>query len=305
MFIALALALLVEQWWPLRAGNPLHAGYLGFTDYIARTFAEGNEHASPVAWALAVLPAGIAAALVYTLLKHTGALFGLLWSAAVLYVTIGFRQFSHHFSEIAKAINLQDIATARDVLARWRGAPSDELSSAEVARLSIELGLLQAHRHVLGPVFWFVLLGPFGAVVYRATDMVAVHWHRNTNPGLRALAQWADRALHVIDWLPARATAAAFAIAGNFEDAAFCWRTQATVWSKGNDGVVLAAGAGALGVRLGGAVREDGMIHERPDIGTGEAAGVDDLRAAVGLIWRALALWLVLLLVVGLSRAVG
>jgi adenosylcobinamide-phosphate synthase len=158
---------------------------------------------------------------------------------------------------------------------------------------------------VLGPIFWFVMLGPVGPVVYRAADLLVERWGRQVDPEKRAFAFFAERAFFWIDWLPARITAGSFAIAGNFEDAAYCWRTQAGSWGRNAEGVVLASGAGALGIRLGGTLREEGMLNQRPELGIGEEVVVEDLRGAVGLIWRALVIWLFLLLIVSLARAFG
>lgn len=304
-FLALALALLLEQAWPLRQGNPVYAGYAQFAAWLERQFNGLQANHGAVAWVVAVVVPALGVVLATLLLRGAGVVFALAWTVAVLYVALGFRRFSHRFTEIAQALREQDIATARDVLGRWRGAPADELNAAEVARVTIELGLVQAHRYVLGPVFWFVITGPVGPFVYRAADLVAEHWGRSTEPGAQVFAQFAQRAFYWIDWLPARVTAAAFAVAGNFEDAAYCWRTQALVWGRDAEGVVLASGAGALGVRLGGALREDGMLHQRPELGLGADVEVEDLRGAVGLIWRALVLWLVLLLIVSLAGVLG
>jgi cobalamin biosynthesis protein CobD/CbiB len=102
-----------------------------------------------------------------------------------------------------------------------------------------------------------------------------------------------------------RLTAAAFAIVGDFEDAVYCWRTQADQWPGDGLAIVLASGAGALGVRLGMPVLDAGEITERAEIGTGEEADVDFMESAVGLVWRALVLWLLLLLLLGLASLVG
>ncbi len=304
-FFALICALLLEQAWPLRRGNPLYAAFERYADYLERQFNGLQAGHGVIAWLVAVLPLALLTTAVYALLREASVLLALAWSVAVLYVAMGFRRFSHCFTEIAQALREQNINTARDVLGRWRGVPADELHAAEISRVAIELGLLQAHRYVLGPIFWFVVFGPVGPVVYRMADLLAARWGKLIDPERRAFAIFAERAFFWIDWLPARITAASFAIAGNFEDAAYCWRTQAAGWGRGAEGVVLASGAGALGVKLGGALREEGMLNQRPDLGIGDAVEVEDLRGAVGLIWRALVLWLFLLLIVSLARALG
>jgi adenosylcobinamide-phosphate synthase len=302
-FLALVLALLLEQAWPLRRGNRLYAAFEHYADYLERQFNGLQASHGAIAWCVAVLPLAVATIVVYALLRDASVLLAMVWSVTVLYVTMGFRRFSHCFTEITQALREQSITTARDVLGRWRGVPADELNAADIARVSIELGLMQAHRYVLGPIFWFVILGPVGPVVYRAADLLVERWGRQIAPEKRAFALFAELVFFWIDWLPARATAATFSIAGNFEDAAYCWRTQAVGWGRGAEGVVLASGAGALGVKLGGALREEGMLNQRPELGIGEVVEVEDLRSTVGLIWRALVLWLCLLFIVSLARA--
>jgi adenosylcobinamide-phosphate synthase len=304
-FLALACALLLEQAWPLRRGNPLYAAFERYADYLERQFNGLQTTHGMIAWFVAVLPLALLTLGTYVLLCEANALLAMAWSVAVLYVAMGFRRFSHCFTEIAQALREQNINTARDVLGRWRGVPADELHAAEISRVAIELGLLQAHRYVLGPIFWFVVLGPVGPVVYRMADLLAARWGQLMEPEKRAFAFFAERAFFWIDWLPARITAASFAIAGNFEDAIYCWRTQAAGWGRGAEGVVLTSGAGALGVKLGGVLREEGMLNQRPDLGIGDEVDVEDLRSVVGLIWRALVLWLFLLLLISLARALG
>jgi len=304
-FLALICALLLEQAWPLRRGNPLYAAFERYADYLERQFNGLQASHGAIAWLVAVLPLALLTIAVYALLREASVLLAMAWSVAVLYVAMGFRRFSHCFTEIAQALREQNVNLARDVLGRWRGVPADERNAAEISRVAIERGLLQAHRYVLGPIFWFVVLGPVGALVYRAADLLADRWGEQLQPEQRAFAQFAERAFFWIDWLPARITAASFSIAGNFEDAAYCWRTQAAGWGRGAEGVVLASGAGALGVKLGGALREEGMLNQRPELGIGDEVNVEDLRGVVGLIWRALVLWLVLLLIVAMARVLS
>ena len=167
-----------------------------------------------------------------------------------------------------------------------------------------------------------MLLGPAGAVCYRLAALVQEQWL--AHPALEAdpagvinagvantvtmtneFTRFAARAFEVIDWLPARITAASFAVVGNFQDAVDCWRTQASAWSGRAQGIILASGAGALGVKLGGALNEYGRVHYRPELGTGDEADGDYLSSAVGLIWRALVMWMLLVAVVTISHSLG
>jgi cobalamin biosynthesis protein CobD/CbiB len=116
----------------------------------------------------------------------------------------------------------------------------------------------------------------------------------------RDFGWFAARAFFVIDWIPQRLTASTFALVGDFEDALYCWRTQASQWMRPEEGIVLASGAGALSVRLGEPIPAGAGFISRPGLGVGELAGEDALVSLEGLLWRALILWMI---VYGLAAA--
>ena len=89
---------------------------------------------------------------------------------------------------------------------------------------------------------------------------------------------------------------------GNFEDALYAWRSQAAAWVRPEEGVVLASGAGALGVRLGEPIPVGASFAERPALGTGEPAREDALASLEGLLWRALVLWMIVYLLAAALR---
>ena len=109
----------------------------------------------------------------------------------------------------------------------------------------------------------------------------------------------------ILDWFPVRATAAAFAVVGDFEDAIYCWRTQASQWPDPEMGIVLASGAGALGVQLGMPVVDGTEVNERIELGIGQPADVDFMQSAIGLVWRTTVFWMLLLFLMGLSSLAG
>jgi len=301
--LALVAALLIEQWRPLANRGYLYSRAARYANFLERKLnAEEAEH-GVIAWLLAVLPAVVGAWLAYIVANRVSPAFGLLVNIAALYVTMGFRQRSHYFTEIHLALKDNDLARARRSLAAWRGASCDDLNREAIARLTIEEALVASHRYVFGVAFWFVLLpGPIGAVLYRSARFLAQRW---SSPELEPFGRFAGRAFMAIDWLPVRFTAAAFAVVGDFEDAVHCWRTQAGKWSDPLLGILLAAGAGAMGVRLGMPVSERGELVSRPELGLGDDADTAHLAGTVGLVWRALVMWLVLILALGIAAALS
>jgi cobalamin biosynthesis protein CobD/CbiB len=283
--------------------------YRWFTRYVnslGSHFNAGEQRQGVIAWCLAVLPWVIVCIAVYQLLCEIHVVFGWAWSVAVLYLTMGFRQFSHAFTEIVEALRVGDLDRARQFLSGWRGESATEYNGTEIAKVAIEEGLVGVHRHVFGVIFWFLILpGPSGAVLYRLAGLLEQKWGSRSEEDYGEFGQFARKVFYYIDWIPARLTAMGFAIAGDFEDAVHCWRTQATAWMHPELGVVLASGAGALGVRLGETLHHHGTVSFRPELGLGDEADMNTMTSAVGLIWRALVIWLIVIGLVTVARWVG
>jgi len=244
--------------------------------------------------------------LVHSLLDSASDVLTLAFNIAVLYFLIGFRQFASRFSAILEALRNEDTDAARQALAGWRNQSAEELENGEIAKLAIENGLIDVHRHIFGVMFWFVVLpGPTGAVLYFLAAMLVDGWGVRGGEDYIAFGGFARKAFEVLDWIPARLTAITFAIVGNFEDALYCWRTQSNAWGDAGQGAVLAAGAGALGVRLGDAIHQDGAVVFRPELGLGDEADVDHMAGAVNLAWRSVTIWLFLIALVTFASWIG
>lgn len=303
---SLIAVFLIEQLQPLSYRRVVVAPLSGWADFIESRCNAGEYRHGVIAWCLAVLlPVGLVAVL-YALLYSLNPLLAWAFNVVVLYLTMGFRQFSHHYTEIQLALRQEDLSRARALLAEWLGRSVSELGSEDIARLSIEQALLASHRHVFAVLLWFVLLpGPCGAVLYRMSAVIAERWHNRNVTEHNVFFTFSCQVFGIIDWLPLRATAAIFAIVGDFEDAVYCWRTQADQWPERDQGIVLASGAGALGVQLGMPVLDDGLVTDRAALGTGDPADVDFMQSAVGLVWRATVMWIVLLFLLGLASLAG
>src|SRR5688572_28544193 len=149
-----------------------------------------------------------------------------------------------------------------------------------------------------------LLPGPSGALLYWLALYLRQRWNPSTCAELTSFGHFPAQAFYVLDWLPVRLTAVTFAVVGDFEDAVYCWRTQATQWLDRNLGVVLAAGAGALGVRLGNPYMQNAVAVLRPELGVGDLADPAFLDSTVGLMWRAVVLWVAIVFLCGIARAV-
>lgn len=309
-FITFVAVLLIEQIRPLPYAWLVLQPLSRFADRLEVTFNAGEHRYGVLAWLAGVGGLTLLVALIYAALYGLSPVLGWLWTVFVLYLTLGFRRFSHYFSDIQFALRMDDLAHARALLTQWTGRPAAALSPAQIARLAIEEALGAAHHHVFGVLLCFVVLpGPCGAVLYRVAAFLAERWGGRGEVEGDAFGDFARRAFALIDWLPARLTAASFAVVGNFEDAVYGWRTQADRWPPGGlgggVGIVLASAAGALGVRLGDDSVPLDADEASDGVRNGSVADVDTMQSTVGLLWRALLLCLMLLLLVGLAGLVS
>ncbi|MES1982297.1 MAG: CobD/CbiB family protein [Pseudomonadota bacterium] len=308
--LSLIAALLLEQLHPLSSRKHLSAWLNGYVHFFQEHLNAGEHKHGQIAWLVAVLLPVLASVLVYWLLYRVHPIFAWIFCVAVLYLTLGFRQVSHYFTDIHEALRDDSLEKARGLLSTWRGIHNHELNAAEVARIAIEESLLASHRRIFGVMTFFVItmllgLGPSGAVLYRMALFLDTRWGQQDNSEFGAFGSFARKMRYWIDWLPVRLTAITFAIVGDFEDTVYCWRTQAKTWPDPEAGIVLASGAGALGVRLGLPIPQGGLPLDRPEMGIGEEADADFMQSTVGLVWRALIFWLVLLALLELATLVG
>jgi adenosylcobinamide-phosphate synthase len=327
-FFAVLFALLIEQVKPLPRSNWVFGELVAWMRWTGLNFNAGRENHAWVVWGVTVLLPATVAGGVYVVIAHYSLLLALAWNVVVLYLTLGFRQFSHYYTDIRDALDAGDEAMARQRLAEWRHLDASELPRTELLRHVIEHSLLAAHRYVFGVFFWFVLLsafglGPAGAVLYRMAEFASRYWAYKsrtvgvpTNERLMALSQ---RLFSLVDHVPARLTAFGFAVVGNFEEAVTCWRRDASLWKYPNEGIILAAAAGAVGVQLGGAAApgvtpdrsqtfDEGASHEAVEAHgstPGMPAQLGHLRSVVGLVWRSVVLWMLLLALLSLANLVG
>ena len=247
-----------------------------------------------LAWTLAVLPLTALAALLVRLLGANGAL-PWLAHAAMLYFCLGLRSLRDHNLPIADALARSDLPNARLLTARIVSRDTTSASEIELTKASAESLLENGNDAVFGTLFWFMVAGGPGAVLFRMANTLDAMWGYRT-ARLLQFGCSAARIDDALNYIPARLTAFSYVllapgIRGKLR-AWQCWRTQAPAWSSPNAGPVMASGAGALGVQLGGAAIYDGEIEQRPPLGSGLPATGADIGRAWRLVARTTALWL-------------
>lgn len=320
-FVALLLALILEQLRPSAWQTHARSALRRWLDLVMLKTDTAQESDARISWGITVLlPTALA------VLAHWACVYWLGWWAdlalqvLLLYTLIGFRQFSHNFSEIRQLLQTDELEQARLRLEQWSLEPCPERSRNGLYQSLVGTALVATHRHVYGVFFWFTLLsalgmGAAGAVFYRLALLRATHHltppapHSpgtalghpapTRTPSSPALVQLSGRAWQWLDHAPARLTALGFAVVGRFEDTIDAWRrlTQ-TSPDAPSDALIVAAASGALGLRL---TPQEAAPGEEP------WPTPDDkhLPQVIGLVWRMLLMYLFLLALLTLANLLG
>lgn len=277
-----------------RRWHPL-VGFGKLAGAIERTLNRGpsGRLSGVCAWALAVLP--------WTALAwwmRGPGLTGWLLDVFLLYFALGGRSLAEHAERVAADLAAGNLPAAREHVGWIVSRNTAELDESGVAKACVESALENGNDAVFGALFWFALAGGAGAVLFRLSNTLDAMWGYKTGRFLRF--GWAaariDDALNLV---PARLTALSYALLGETRKALACWRRQAPVWESPNAGPVMSAGAGSLGLALGGPAIYHGRVEERPLLGEGRPARGADIPRALALVRRSLALWLAVFMAIG------
>lgn len=296
--LAVASVLLDLLLGEMRRWHPL-AGFGRLANALERAFNRGRYLYGALAWMLAVAP--------LVLLAYLGSM-QVHWPGAavhvvLLYFCLGLRSLRDHALPIEQALLRDDIVQARALTARIVSRDTEQADASNVAKAAAESMLENGNDAVFGTLFWFVIAGGPGAVLFRLANTLDAMWGYRT-PRYRVFGCVAARIDDGLNWIPARLTALSYALLGNTRQALRCWQAQAPQWSSPNAGPVMAAGAGALGLALGGEATYDGVVENRPPLGTGRAATASDIGRAWRLVAKTTALWLAVLGMLGMVALV-
>lgn len=227
---------------------------------------------------------------------------GPAWDAAILYLVIGHRSLHDHGRRVHDALAGGNLLDARRNVGMMVSRDTGDMDAARISAAAVESVLENGNDAVFGALFWFVVAGAPGAVAFRLINTLDAMWGYRTRRYLH-FGWAAARADDVMNFIPARLTALTYAAIGRCQRALRCWRAQSALWDSPNAGPVMAAGAGALGIRLGGGAFYEGEWHERASLGEGPPAGPEDIVRALRLVGRSVLLWLALIVIGSIALA--
>ncbi len=245
ILITILLAILLDRLAPNRNGIQLWSWYSDWAESIEQRFNGGTRAQGVSAVFIAIVPVSVGIFLAALILGEIVGLLRFAFNVAVVYMCVDLYRLGNAAQAVSTALENGDVTEAALHLRELTGKDAGERTEASVAHATVEAVLKQANSLVIAPLFWFIVLGPVGAVLQRMASVLDRLWgHRSTR---FVEFGWAAARLNdLLGWIPARITALSYAIMGSFEDALHCWRRQAGMWSDINSGPLLASGLGAM-----------------------------------------------------------
>ncbi|MFC0338696.1 adenosylcobinamide-phosphate synthase [Kushneria avicenniae] len=306
MWLMILAPLLFDQWWgEPRRFHPL-IGLGWWISIVEENLYPLKQHnaamlmTGSVGWVLVIAPFMGFAVLIDHFLEgfwHT------LLAVLVLYLAIGRKSLIEHARRVYQPLARGDLNTSRRQVSMLVSRDTQQLDASEISRATCESVLENGSDALFAAIFWFAIAGIPGVVLYRIVNTLDAMWgYRNER--YLYFGRTAARMDDAMNWIPARLTALSYALAGwhwrasqnTLGSAIKCWWQQGRSWKSPNAGPVMAAGAGALGIQLGGGGIYHGHHVESPVLGTGRPAVTRDIQRTCTLIFKALLIWLTVLL---------
>lgn len=303
ILIAILLAILLDRLVSERGGYPLWSWYSDWAESIEQRFNGGARTQGISAVFLAIVPMVVGVWLAWFLMGQIVGVLQFLFSVFILYLCVDLYRLTSVAQSVSTALENNDVAEAAAHLRELTGKDIEERSEAGIARAAVEAVLKQGNSLVMAPIFWFIVLGPTGAVLQRMAAILDRLWGHRTERFVE-FGWAAARVDDLLGWIPARITALSYAIMGSFEDALHCWRRQTGMWSDINSGPLLASGLGAMHIDICDEFDEEDAYGNRlaAPVVPVDAAHV---RRAVALLWRVLLFWLVVAVLMSITHLSG
>lgn len=297
--LIIALALLLDYWLgePPTARHPL-AAFGRWAAYLEQRLlnpAAGEQRqrlAGSAALLLALAPCLIWIAYIPKLSVPQAVI-----AAAILYFCVAANSLQQHAQAVHDALLDGNLPLARQRVSLIVSRDCQNMNEDDVRRAAIESVLENGADAVFAPLFWFVVLGPFGALLQRLSNTLDAMWGYKNQRYL--YFGWAAARLDdVLNWIPARLTAIGYALLGDADQAFGAWKHQAKLLDSPNAGPVMTAGAGSLNLQLGGPAAYRGQIKQKPWFGGPNSPQNQDILKACRLVRTSVWLWLALIALV-------
>ncbi len=300
MSLSLILAVLLDHW----LGEPKKYHPLVFFGSLAN-FAENKlryPHHSTLLQKLFGFIALMVLLIPFTILVFSITQYSIIntfLSPVILYFCIAANSLKQHALLVFQALDSNNLQLAKNRVAMIVSRQTDKMLANDVRKATIESVLENGADAIFAPIFWFIIAGPTGVVIYRLSNTLDAMWGYKNQRFLYfgwAAARFDD----CLNWIPARLTAFSYACLGDSKQAFSCWNTQASLLDSPNAGPVMTSGAGSLNLQLGGPAWYHGKLKNKVYFGTDKLPTNADIIRANTLITSTLILWLLVIIILDL-----
>ena len=248
------------------------------------------------AFLLTVLPVVV---FIYVLRDMLPNAWGWVLDIVVLALAIGHKSLIEHALAVSRPLLSGDLLSARKSVAMIVSRDTADLNENEISKAAIESVLENGSDAIFAAIFWYLLAGLPGLVFYRLSNTLDAMWGYKTQR-FNHFGWFTAKTDDFLNLIPARLTAFSYSLSGHFSSAIKCWRSQGRQWYSINAGPVMAAGAGALQVLLGGDSIYHGKTKRRIILGCGQLAQADDIKRALDLLAKSIVIWLSVIFTINL-----
>ena len=246
------------------------------------------------AYCLAVLPVlGLLYGLIY-FVKCSAPAWLFVLDVTVLYLAIGWRSLREHVGRVANALATGRLEDARQATAMIVSRDTTASDEPALTGAALETSLENSSDALFASLFWYAVGGSLMVVLHRLANTLDAMWgYRNVR--FLYFGRVAARADDVLNFFPAQCVSLCFCLLARSQRLVFMvrdiWWQQGWHWKSLNAGSVMATGAAALGICLGGVAVYHGVAASRPVLGCGREPQADDIARSVGLVNQTLVLW--------------
>jgi AmpE protein len=273
-FIAILLSIVFELSIKSLEGWRQFGWFSTLTDWILLQMQKSSLRDGPFVVLVILAPLVLGVWLASALLMHAWVVLGFVYSVFILLMTLGPVDPMRQAHDYLKAMHVGDTAEANKHAAALCACEVNDnpVVAAEQVKQAL---LVRLCENILGIFFWFIVLGPVGAVLFRASCLLRLRYD-----GVQGgLAEAIFDLYRILIWIPARLCVIAFALVGSFVETLQSMHHISDLWKRDSDSLLIEAGLGAIPAST--------TNEDQPDL--------DGVHEVLSLIRRTVVVWITVL----------
>ena len=240
-FIAILCSIFIELGLKALEGWRRFDWFDQLTDWILLQMKNTSVQEGPITLIAILAPVVLVTWIIAALLSGVWIIFAFVFSVFILSMSLGPHDPLRMTQEYLAALENNDAATARTLAEALLGKEVSENDVVTAQEVKEKL-FIQLVTNILGVFFWFIILGPVGAVLFRANCLLRNRYRGENNGFVDAINE-----LHkILIWIPARLTVIGFAITGSFVHTLESMNHFSDLWKMESEKLLIECGLGAM-----------------------------------------------------------